>query len=319
MSGNALSAILSELRVSGAIVLSQAHPIPWSISVPPGSQLRSYLEVGNDVTVVPFHIAHRGHFDLHPSNGDPIVVHANQLIMCANGHGHVMGSGHATTTRSFEDVMSAGSFDTESNTGVGHTEVVCGVFMLRNTRHNPLINALPEFVLVDISGSNSSASMQQLHAILKDEIAQNRQGRSYMLERVLELLYAESVRSFAELNHKEKSSWLTAIHDKRVGPAINYIHTHLGEPLTVKNLSNQVALSPSRFATCFRELVGVSPKIYITLQRQAQAARQLIESRLSIQEVAYQCGYRSIPSFTKSFVMQFGLTPSKWRREHKRY
>ena len=55
---HALSTILTELRVSGSIVLSQAHPVPWSIQVPKGSDLRNYLGVGDDVTVVPFHIAH---------------------------------------------------------------------------------------------------------------------------------------------------------------------------------------------------------------------------------------------------------------------
>ena len=87
MNQNALSTVLAELRVAGAIVLNQAHPIPWSIQVPHGDSLRGYLGVGEDVTVVPFHIAHQGHFDLYPNNGDPIVVEANQLIMCANGQG----------------------------------------------------------------------------------------------------------------------------------------------------------------------------------------------------------------------------------------
>ena len=73
-----------------------------------------------------------------------MVVDANQLVMCANGDGHVIGSGVAKETHSFEKVMSAGAFEPDGG-GIGHTEVVCGVFMLRNTRHNPLIMALPNF------------------------------------------------------------------------------------------------------------------------------------------------------------------------------
>lgn len=316
MSESALSTILAELRVTGAIVLSQAHPIPWSIRVPQGNALRGYLGVGDDVTVVPFHIAHRGHFDLHPIDGEPLVIDANQLVMCANGQGHVMGSGDASETRSFEEVMSAGSFDSPRS-GVGHTEVVCGVFMLRNTKHNPLIKALPNFVLVDVFGPNSTPTMQQLHSMLKDELSQSRHGQSFMLERVLELLYAESIRICTELQRDDAPSWLTAINDKRVGPAISYIHAHLGESMTVEELAVQVSLSSSRFAACFRQLVGVSPKTYIASQRQALAARRLLESGRSIQEIAHECGYRSMPSFTKSFVKQFGSTPSKWRSERK--
>lgn len=315
MSANALSAVLAELHVSGAIVLSQAHPIPWSIRVPPGNALRSYLDVGDDVTVVPFHVAHRGHFDLHPTEGEAMVVDAHQLVMCANGQGHVMGSGEARDTFSFEEVMSQGSLQTAPS-GVGHTEVVCGVFMLRNTRHNPLIKALPDFVLVDVHGPGSTPTMQQLHAMLKDELQQVRNGQSYMLERVLELLYAESIRIYTEMQRDEVPSWLSAINDKRVGPAINYIHAHLGDAITVEGLAAIVALSPSRFAACFRDLVGVSPKSYIASQRQARVARRLLECGMSVQEIARECGYRSMPSFTKAFVRQFGCTPSRWRSEH---
>ena len=210
-----------------------------------------------------------------------------------------MGSGNAAETHSFEKVMSAGSFAPVA-AGLGHTQVVCGVFMLRNTKHNPLISALPEFVQVDVYGSNSSSTMHQLHAMLKDELAQSRQGQSYMLQRVLELLYAESIRLYTEQLHGEHPSWLTAINDKRVGPAINYIHANLGKSVTVDQLADLVALSPSRFAACFRELVGISPKGYIAAQRQALAARRLLESALPIQQIALECGYRSMPSFTKN-------------------
>ncbi|MFK7992763.1 MAG: cupin domain-containing protein [Granulosicoccus sp.] len=314
MKGSALSTILGELRVSGAIVLSQAHPIPWSIRVPRGNTLRPYLGVSDDVTVVPFHIAHRGHFDLITAKGKSITVQSNQMVMCANGQGHVMGSGEARQTRSFEEVMSGGSFHSPASE-TGNTEVVCGVFMLRNTKHNPMIMALPDFVLIDVFGSDSSHTMQQLHAMLKDELSKNRQAQSYMLERVLELMYAESIRLYTEMQHTDSPGWLSAIRDSRIGPAISYIHDNLTESITIDQLAQLVALSPSRFAALFKASVGISPKAYIGTQRQALAARRLLESKLSIQEIAHECGYRSMPSFSKLFLKQFGCTPSQWRRQ----
>ena len=316
MTQNALSTILTELRVSGAIVLSQAHPIPWSVRVPKGNELRGYLGVGDDVSVVPFHIAHRGHCDIHLNNGESVVIDANQLMMCANGDGHTLGSGETDDIRSFEEVMSAGSFESEPS-GVGHTEVVCGVFMLRNTKHNPLIQTLPDYVLVDVNGPNSTPTMQQLHAMLKDELRRSRQGQSYMLERVLEMLYAESIRIYTESSKDVAPSWLAAINDSRIGPAINTIHARLGDNLSIETLAKEVALSPSRFTAIFKERIGIPPKAYIASQRQAMAARRLLESNLTIQEIAHECGYQSMPSFTKTFVKQFGSTPSKWRSERK--
>ncbi|MGB7180787.1 MAG: AraC family transcriptional regulator [Burkholderiaceae bacterium] len=317
MSRNALSAILSELRVSGAIVLSQAHPIPWSIRVPAGNSLRTQLNVDNSVTVVPFHIARRGHFDFCSADGESIVVQANQLVMCANGNGHVMSSGQATKTQSFEQVMSAGSFDPDPGP-LGSTEIICGVFMLRNTRHNPLIDALPSLVKIDISGAGSSSTMQKLNSMLIEELELSRHGQSYMLERVLEMLYAESIRLYTESCGEFTPNWLSAINDERIGKAINYIHANLAQSITIDDLAGHVALSPSRFSACFRHLVGVSPKSYIVAQRQAMAANRLLSSGLSIQQVADECGYRSMPSFTKAFIRQHGMTPSQWRLQQRK-
>ena len=160
--------------------------------------------------------------------------------------------------------------------------------------------------------------MQQLHSMLRDELQQSRQGQSYMLERILELLYAEAIRIYTESKKDDAPCWLAAINDRRIGPAINTIHARLGEALSVEELARQVSLSPSRFTAIFKQRIGIPPKAYIAAQRQAFAARRLLETGLSIQEIAYECGYQSMPSFTKTFVKQFGCTPSKWRKERKR-
>lgn len=313
---NALNTILSQLRVSGAVVLSQAHPIPWAISVPESNALRGALGVDENVTVVPFHIARRGHFDLHPVDGDSVVVNESQLVICANGQGHVMGSGDAPEQRTFAQVLASGSIDRGMGQ-VGHTDVICGVFLLRNTRHNPLVNALPSLVKIDIQGEQSSSTLQQLNALLNAEISTSRNAQSYMLERILEMLYAEAIRIFSEQHSEHYPSWLAAINDDRVGLALNYIHSNLGKPIHVEELAQQVALSPSRFASCFRDLVGSSPGVYITAQRQALAAELLLETNQSVQEIAFACGYQSIPSFNKAFNQQHGLSPSIWRQENK--
>ena len=142
--------------------------------------------------------------------------------------------------------------------------------------------------------------------MLKEELVASRQGQSFMLERTLELMYAESIRIHTERQHDTTASWLTVINDTRVGPAINFIHSHLSEPMTVGRLAAEDALSPSRFAACFRELVGVSPQAYVTSQRQALVARRLLASGASIKEIAHECGFHSMPSFSKSSSRQFG-------------
>jgi AraC-like DNA-binding protein len=45
------------------------------------------------------------------------------------------------------------------------------------------------------------------------------------------------------------------------------------------------------------------------------AARLLIETRLSVKEIAWQVGFRTCAGFVRAFKKTFGVTPSECRRK----
>ncbi len=48
----------------------------------------------------------------------------------------------------------------------------------------------------------------------------------------------------------------------------------------------------------------------------ANRARQLlIHTQLSQSEIAYRCGYRSLPHYSRSIKSLFGMTPAQLRRD----
>ncbi|MGB0133053.1 helix-turn-helix transcriptional regulator, partial [Dokdonella sp.] len=61
--------------------------------------------------------------------------------------------------------------------------------------------------------------------------------------------------------------------------------------------------------TSFRQL-GV-------LTRQARARRMLIESQLSITQIALQLGYRDTANFTRAFRTEVGVTPALFRSRNR--
>lgn len=81
----ALNIVLRQLHVSGAVVLNQWHPVPWAIEVPDSSTLNQQMNVGSEVSVVPFHIAHRGEFSFQSVQGTTELVRENEMVICANG------------------------------------------------------------------------------------------------------------------------------------------------------------------------------------------------------------------------------------------
>jgi two-component system response regulator YesN len=63
----------------------------------------------------------------------------------------------------------------------------------------------------------------------------------------------------------------------------------------------------------FRKTFGCSPREMLQRLRLEHAKTLLLESRLSIKEVALQVGYASQNDFNRLFHRHAGLAPSKWR------
>lgn len=78
-------------------------------------------------------------------------------------------------------------------------------------------------------------------------------------------------------------------------------------------LARQVALSRSAFAARFRELVGESPKRYITRTRLAHGAALLNNTDAPLAEIAARAGYSTAYSFGKAFKRMFGIAPGFYR------
>jgi AraC family transcriptional regulator len=73
-------------------------------------------------------------------------------------------------------------------------------------------------------------------------------------------------------------------------------------------------LSASHLARAFRRSVGTPPHAWLNKQRTGRAMVLLRERRLSLSEIALECGFVDQSHFTRVFVRRVGLAPSAWRR-----
>jgi transcriptional regulator GlxA family with amidase domain len=100
----------------------------------------------------------------------------------------------------------------------------------------------------------------------------------------------------------------------RFADLLDYIRTHLHQPLTVEQLAARAAMSPRHFARAFRAQVGVTPAKFVARLR-AEAARAALESGApSVQVVARQFGFGDPERLRRSLVRIYGAPPSAWRR-----
>lgn len=100
----------------------------------------------------------------------------------------------------------------------------------------------------------------------------------------------------------------------RVARSVAYIDGNVSRPITIKELAAEVSMSPYHFARSFKEVVGVPPHRYVILRRIEHAKTLLQNSRLSIAEIAFECGFSSQSHLTSAFKTETGLTPLRYRQ-----
>lgn len=105
---------------------------------------------------------------------------------------------------------------------------------------------------------------------------------------------------------------------QRVLSVKRWIDRHLFAPVTLDELSEQAALSVSRFSALFRRLTGSSPKAYVTSHRLRHAAHLLAETGHSVTEIAQSVGYHDLANFHHAFRDYSGMSPLAYRKKYQK-
>ncbi len=84
---------------------------------------------------------------------------------------------------------------------------------------------------------------------------------------------------------------------------------HIGEPLTIKELSRKVAINECYLKKGFKEMFGTTIFDFYHGQRMEHARYLLYEKGLSVTEVSLMLGYSSISHFSTAFKKHTGLKP----------
>ncbi len=95
--------------------------------------------------------------------------------------------------------------------------------------------------------------------------------------------------------------------------AVKFIDDHCTQLLTVDEIARVADMSTSHFHAVFRRVMGCSPLRYAAERRLETAERLLVETRLSVGEIAECCGFAEQTSLTRSLRRHRGLTPSALR------
>ncbi|MFC3802315.1 helix-turn-helix domain-containing protein [Cohnella sp. GCM10012308] len=86
---------------------------------------------------------------------------------------------------------------------------------------------------------------------------------------------------------------------------------------SLQRIAGQCGLRASQLSTRFQAAYGMSPIRFATSVRLAKAAKLLVETDLTLDDVAERCGYQNAFYFSRVFSKQMKISPSLFRRANR--
>jgi AraC-like DNA-binding protein len=98
--------------------------------------------------------------------------------------------------------------------------------------------------------------------------------------------------------------------------AAAYLRQHYRRAVAYEELGKALHFHPTYIARCMKQVFGCTPLEYMTRYRNDQAQLLLLNTEMTIGQIAEETGFVTLSSFSRSFSRQFGMNPRKYRKLH---
>jgi len=205
--------------------------------------------------------------------------------------------------------------------GADQPENSCAVTIIHFQRkfiHNdffelPLLNDIKKLFIKSSNGikfNNIKGIESNLKKIEKANFA----------KKVIEVLTLLDKLSHAKdtelLSHTNYSSYQSYSQSERTTIIHNYIAQNFRSQIKLKNLAELVHMTPPAFCNYFKNKNRKPVFTYINDLRIGYSCKILIEKDLSIEQIAYMCGYNNTTFFNRKFKEKQGMTPKEYRKRY---
>jgi AraC-like DNA-binding protein len=175
-----------------------------------------------------------------------------------------------------------------------------------------LADALPPWIHVP-GASPQASTFRWLLDQLVEERAAVLPGAELASAQLAQLLFIQILRAHIQTSGSMPPSWLRALGDPRIAPALRLMHGRPGHAWGLDELAGACAMSRTTFALHFRTSAGIAPLTYLTEWRMRLAERALREEATPVAVVARSLGYTSESAFSNAFKRVSGTSPKAYR------
>jgi AraC-like DNA-binding protein len=243
-----------------------------------------------------FHLLDEGSCLVHVEGAQPVRLDGGDLIIFARGAAHSLTPA--------DDAVA------ESETS--YTTMLCGEFNFASTSGNPVLDALPDLLVV--RAADAGDALRRLAELLQAEARARRFGTQAVMDKLADALFVVALRHHLASKGPERGLF-AALADDRLRRALDAMHADPGRDWTVASLGEVACLSRTAFAERFAEVLQETPYQYLTRWRMTQALKLLRDPRLSVAHVASRLGYATEAAFRRGFKRVHGYGPGAVRRK----
>ena len=104
---------------------------------------------------------------------------------------------------------------------------------------------------------------------------------------------------------------------RAISELIDHVNEHLEEHITIQDLAQRAGMSVSSLERRFKQYLGTTPKRYLVHARIAAACDRLLNTTLSVGQIASSLTYQEHASFTRAFVSVMHMSPKDYREFYR--
>lgn len=145
---------------------------------------------------------------------------------------------------------------------------------------------------------------EELFRIVVDSYTENTHGAYLKVQGAMNLLLAPFFSNVGADRHDLK----------KFEGVLDYIDRNYKRSIRLGELASIMNISTMYFSNYFKQVFNISPKQYILNRRLTEAQRLLLESELSVKEIAYAVGFDNENYFSEFFSKKVGISAMRFRR-----
>ena len=211
---------------------------PWTFAVSPGALSH-------------FHVIERGGAWLELAGRPPLALAPGDLLVIAPGQSYRLvdqpGRKGGPIIEMSERETPGQHLLLQHGKNAPVTAVICGSFSFEYGDSHPVLALLPKVMHLRAGSIKSDASLQSMIQCLVAEVSAMNPGADTVISRLTDILFIHVLRAWLA-EQPGRPSWLTALADHRIGPALALIHERPEQPWTVERLARKVGLSRALFS-----------------------------------------------------------------------